>query len=588
MGSEANDDETTAAAARRSLRRAAVTRADMGASTGTGTRASAGTGARRRRAADLPPATPVPDGLLAAVADYEAALMADDLEVLDAFFAPGPQTLRGDDAGVIRGHDAISAFRRGRGGAPARAVLEVLVTPIDDDRALVVSVIAPRRGGRGQQTQLWRRAAGQWLIDAAHVSAPAFAVDASVWRTVGTPLVAGAPGDLPLSGLRVAVKDLFDVAGHPVGAGVPRFLAESVPAVGHAPAVAALLAAGADVQGIARTDEFAFSIAGRNPHYGTPPNPAVVGGIPGGSSNGPASAVALGQADIGLGTDTGGSIRVPASYQGLWGLRTTHGAVDRAGLLPLAPSFDTIGWLTRDPSTLRAAAAASLDPAAQRGLVPAGAFPRSRPRRISPPRFAIAPALSALAEPDVAAALAGTFADVADAGLLGDIDVLDLGDIDELFEAFRTVQAAEAWAVHGAWVLAHPGALGDDIAARFAWASGFDAEAESSARRDLERLRVGLDTVLGGRVLLLPSASSTAPSAVADPASNERTRAGTLRLTCIAGITGRPALSAPLAWITRADTATPAPVGLCLVGPRFSDLALIDAAEQISAIIAVG
>lgn len=512
--------------------------------------------------------------------------MADDLEALDAFFARGPSTLRGDGAGVIRGHDAISAFRRGRGGAPARTVLEVLVTPIDDDRALVVSVIAPRRGGRGQQTQLWRRDAGRWVIDAAHVSAPAFAIDASVWRTVGTPLVTGVPGDLPLSRLRVAVKDLFDVAGHPMGAGVPLFLAESVPATGHAPAVTALLAAGADVQGIARTDEFAYSIAGRNPHYGTPPNPAVAGGIPGGSSNGPASAVALGQADVGLGTDTGGSIRVPASYQGLWGLRTTHGAIDRAGLLPLAPSFDTVGWLTRDSTTLRAAAAASLDASLQRTLVPPGAAPRSRPRRASRPRFAMAPALSALAEPDVAAALASTFAGVADAGLLGDIDVLDLGDIDELFEAFRTVQAAEAWAVHGPWVLAHPGALGDDIASRFAWASGFDAEDEASARRDLARLRAGLDDVLGDRVLLLPSASSTAPSTTADSASNERTRAGTLRLTCIAGITGRPALSAPLVGITRADAATPAPVGLCLVGPRHTDLALIDAAEEIASVLA--
>ncbi|MDO9079141.1 MAG: amidase family protein, partial [Brevundimonas sp.] len=121
---------------------------------------------------------------------------------------------------------------------------------------------------------------------------------------------------------------------------------------------AGLLAAGASVPGIAQTDEFAYSIAGRNPHYGTPPNPAVLGGVPGWSSSGPASAVALGQASIGLGTDTVGSIRVPASYQGLWGLRTTHGSVSADRLLPLAPTFDSVGWVTRSAIALRAAAEA--------------------------------------------------------------------------------------------------------------------------------------------------------------------------------------------------------------------------------------
>src|SRR4051794_6997882 len=129
-------------------------------------------------------------------------------------------------------------------------------------------------------------------------------VDPSVWRETGTPLVAGRPGG-PLTGLRVAVKDLFALAGHPVGAGVPAYLDAARPEPRTASAVAALLDAGADVAGIARTDEFAYSIAGANPHYGTPPNAAVPGALPGGSSNGPASAVGLGQADIGLGTDTG-------------------------------------------------------------------------------------------------------------------------------------------------------------------------------------------------------------------------------------------------------------------------------------------
>ena len=315
--------------------------------------------------------------------EYERALMANDLDALDELFAPGDDTLRGDAAGILVGHDAISDFRRGRGGAPRREIEHVEIREITDEAALVIAITAPASGGRGQQTQLWQRVDGAWRVAAAHVSLPVPAVNSTIWRVVGTPLIAGASG--PLDGQTVAVKDLYDVEGFAVGGGVPAFLDESAPADGHSPAVAALLAAGANITGIAQTDEFAYSIAGLNPHYGTPPNPRVLGGVPGGSSSGPASAVALGQASIGLGTDTAGSIRVPASYQGLWGLRTTHGSVSAERLLPLAPSFDTIGWLTRSSTVLRAAAEATLDTTLQRS---AGGF-------------VMAPALLDHCEPDV-------------------------------------------------------------------------------------------------------------------------------------------------------------------------------------------
>jgi amidase len=154
--------------------------------------------------------------------------------------------------------------------------------------------------------------------------------------------------------MSVAVKDLFAVEGFAVGAGKGDWLAEGSPETTTAPAAAALLAAGAVVAGIFRTDEFAYSLAGTNAHYGTPPNPKAPGRISGGSSSGSASAVALGEATIGLGSDTGGSIRVPSAYQGLLGIRTTHGAIATDGLLPLAPSFDTVGWMTRDAATLAA------------------------------------------------------------------------------------------------------------------------------------------------------------------------------------------------------------------------------------------
>lgn len=509
----------------------------------------------------LPAGEVAPEGLLAAFWDYERALQANDLEALDRLFAGGPDTLRGDAGALLVGHAAIRAFRVGRGNPPARNIALIEVRPIGDNSALVVAITAPVGGGRGQQTQLWRRSDQGWVVETAHVSVPPPAIDRAVWRVVGAPLVGGAPGDLPLSGASVAVKDLFHLRGFPVGAGVPAYLAESHPAASNALAVDALISAGAEIRGIAQTDEFAYSIAGRNPHYGVPPNPAVPGGIPGGSSSGPASAVALGQADVGLGTDTGGSIRVPASYQGLWGLRTTHGVVSVDGLLPLAPSFDTVGWLTRDASTLQKAVAVSVDHRRQRSL---------------DARFAIAPALTAQATAEVQSAFLQSLGDLADLGRLGDVDDVELGNIDKLFETFRTVQGAEAWRVHGPWITAHPGALGADIAARFAWASTITAENEALARSALMVAEARISAALDDRILLLPSASSAAPSIAEDAASIEKTRAGTLRLTCIAGITRMPALSIPLL------ETSGGPVGLCLVAPRFGDIALVAIGAELA------
>jgi Asp-tRNA(Asn)/Glu-tRNA(Gln) amidotransferase A subunit family amidase len=495
----------------------------------------------------------LPDGLLAAFERYERALGADDLAELDELFEPGEGTIRSDPAGVVVGHDAISAFRKGRGGAPARAVTVLHVRVLSPDAAMLVAELTPAAGGIGQQTQLWRRASGGWRIAAAHVSATPSAIDPRVWRVVGAPLVPPSPGAAGhLAGERVAVKDLFAVAGHRIGAGVPAYLAEAPVETVTASAVQVLLDAGAAVAGIARTDELAYSIAGANPHYGTPPNPAVPGALPGGSSSGPASAVALGHASIGLATDTAGSIRVPASYQGLWGLRTTHGAVPSDGLLPLAPSFDTIGWLTRDPELLARVAAVSLDAG-----VPAA------------DRLAIAPGLLAGLDPPARAAF--------DAVLEGlEVDEVDLGDTEAAYEAFRTVQGFEAWGVHGPWIEAHPGAVRAGVAERFAWASRIGAGEADAARDRLEGLRHELRALLDTCTLALPAAASPALPADADDAAVDRVRGQTLRLTCFASLAGVPAVSAPLAAVGGA------PLGVSLLGRPGSDTALVRLAARLS------
>ncbi|WP_044442129.1 AtzH-like domain-containing protein [Agreia bicolorata] len=502
----------------------------------------------------------LPDGLIDAFWAYENALVTNDLEALDAAFAPGETTLRGDAGGLLVGHDRISSFRGARGGAPIRTITSIHVRVLSNEYALIVSENEPRSGGRGLVTQLWARHADAdgWVVESAQVAGAPAAMNTAVWRVLGNPLVASTDSDGgALAGETVAVKDLFDVQGFAVGAGIPEFLAEAEPAHSHAPAVAALLATGASVRGIAQTDEFAYSIAGKNVHYGTPPNVAVPGAIPGGSSSGPASAVALGHASIGLATDTAGSIRVPASYQGLWGLRTTHGAVDAGGLLPLAESFDTIGWLTRSPSVLRAAAASSLDGDAQQPVEP---------------QFVISTELLFAADVAMQGAVVDAVGRLEADGLIGEVGVVDLGDTSGFFDAFRTVQAAEAWRRHGDWITAHPGVLAPDVASRFETASTVTAEAESSAREVLAAARTQLDDALAGRILLLPSTSSTAPSVGADPDEIDAARAATLAMTCVAGIGGYPALSVPLLEVDGA------PAGLCLVGPRGTDLALIDIA----------
>ena len=541
---------------------------------------------------------PIPDELLSAFWAYERALMDDDLPVLDDAFVDDERALRGDASGLLVGHAQISAFRGGRGGAPRRAVRSVHARQLAADHVVLVSVNEPAAGGSGLVTQVWQRCSdGRWRIAVAHVAGPAPAADPRIWRLVGHPLVPPtAPG--PLDGESIAVKDLFAVAGFPVGAGNPTYLAEATPASAHAVAAQALLDAGAEIRGIARTDEFAYSIAGTNAHYGTPPNPRAPRRLPGGSSNGPASAVAMGHASIGLGTDTAGSIRVPASYQGLWGLRTTHGAVSAEGLLPLAPTFDAVGWLTRTPELLAKVAAASLgsrwEPTTAGDFIIwpelldlAAPSVRAAFKKITgptaPAETAVPPMASLTTPLSSTASVTGTPASLAasaNSTVLVTPAPPNLVTPDALratFDAFRTVQAAEAWRTHGPWLRAHdPDTLGPDVAARFVWASTITADQERDARAALDDIRARLDAALEGNILLLPATPGPAPLRTADAASLDAARAATISLTCLAAITGRPALSAPLLSVDGA------PVGLSLLGPRGADLDLVARAAVLS------
>src|ERR1700761_8638788 len=155
----------------------------------------------------------------------------------------------------------------------------------------------------------------------------------------------------PLQGLTFAAKDLFDVAGHPTGGGNHDWARYNPVPTRNAWAVQTLLDAGATLIGKTITDEVSLGILGENAFDGTPLNSKAPDRVPGGSSSGSAAAVAAGVCDTALGTDTGGSVRVPASFCGLYGIRPTHGRVDLSGMLPQAPSSDTTGWFARDAAT---------------------------------------------------------------------------------------------------------------------------------------------------------------------------------------------------------------------------------------------
>src|SRR6185295_7409270 len=152
----------------------------------------------------------------------------------------------------------------------------------------------------------------------------------------------------PLAGLTCAVKDIYDIAGAKTGFGNPDWLRTHEPAARTAPAVQLLLDASAHVVGKAHTEEMAFSLTGENAHYGTPINVNAPGHVPGGSSSGSAAAVAGKLVDFAIGSDTGGSVRGPASFCGIYGIRPTHGRISLQGVCPLAPGFDTCGWFARD------------------------------------------------------------------------------------------------------------------------------------------------------------------------------------------------------------------------------------------------
>ena len=370
----------------------------------------------------------------------------------------------------------------------------------------------------------------------------------------------------PLAGIAFAAKDIFDVAGFVTGCGNPDWARTHQPAGQTAPSVTAFLEAGATLVGKTITDELAFSLNGQNFHYGTPTNSNAPGRITGGSSCGSASAVAGGAVELALGSDTGGSVRIPAAYCGLYGLRPSHGRLSLAGVMPLAPSFDTVGWFTRDAALLRRA-----------GEVLFGESASGAPE---PSRWLLAEDAFALAEAPIRAALK-PFVERLGARL-GAAEPLVLGEpgggLGDWMLHFRHLQAHEIWQTHGAWISETKPTFGPEIAERFAWVPSISdetaAEAGEARKGFSARLRGHLTP---GSILCIPTSPGIAPQVQASAESLREHRDRVLSLTCIAGLAGLPQVTLPFAQHAGC------PVGLSLVGWPGGDLPLLRFAESFAA-----
>jgi amidase len=374
--------------------------------------------------------------------------------------------------------------------------------------------------------------------------------------------IAGAPSG-PLAGLTFAAKDLFDIAGHPTGGGNPDWARQNPVPTRHAWAVQRLLDAGATLIGKTVTDEVSLGILGENPFDGTPLNPRAPDRVPGGSSSGSASAVAQGLCDIALGTDTGGSVRVPASFCGLHGIRPTHGRLALAGMMPQAPSSDTTGWFARDARTFARVSEVLLGEPIPAAL---------------PTRLVVAVDAFGLADAETAAALQPMVRTLA--ALVKEVreDLLAPPGLSVWARAQRTLQPYEAWLTFKDWIDRDNPRMQFSVARGLAVASAIpEAERQWAALMRAEA-RARLAWLLPpGTILCLPTTPFPAPRKALSLATLEPLRARIGCLTAQGGLTGVPQVSLPGA------VADGLPVGLSILGARSSDATLVAVAKAMEA-----
>lgn len=359
----------------------------------------------------------------------------------------------------------------------------------------------------------------------------------------------------PLASLTAVVKDMYDIAGTRTGGGSPEWLAEQKPATRHAAVVEQIVAAGATITGKTICDEFFYSVAGVNAHYGTPTNLRAPGRIPGGSSSGSAAACGANACDFALGSDTGGSVRIPASFNGLYGLRPTHGRIDLAGAMAMAPSFDVGGWFANAPGVFHRVGTVLL-----------------RGTAVAAPVRHLVVATDAFAQADAeVAALGRDFLKHATPVLPQPTEVTAApGGFDDWREAFRIVQAKEVWETFGVFVTRVKPKFGPGIKERMEFAATVTDDQAKAARKIVAAARTKILALLPtGTIMALPTSPTIAPPADLKGDELESFRVRVMRLTCMAGLAGLPQMTLPI------GTVSGCPAGLSLIGWAGADEVLL-------------
>jgi amidase len=372
-----------------------------------------------------------------------------------------------------------------------------------------------------------------------------------------------------LNGRTFAVKDVFAIQNVQNSAGNPDWLRTHSPAKENAPVIDALLKQGACLTGTTHTDELMYSLNGENSHYGTPINPRNPDSIPGGSSSGSAVAVAAGLVDFALGTDTGGSIRIPSSYCGLFGFRPTHGTIDISGVIPLAGSFDTVGWMTRDSALLLEVGETLIQPneTSEVGFdtvyfeKEAWSFVEEDTKACLLKASKVFPALNLKSQ---------------------SITVMDEG-LSQWADLFRTIQGIEIWQEHGAWIESVSPKFGPGIAERFQWARTLNGEELGHKQAEREKLKYNLSRLLKeDGLLVIPTSPGEAPLRNLSIEKMEQTRTRMMQLTCIAGLSGFPQVTIPLV------KSNGIPIGLSFIANQNQDLKLLKWVKKLTGLLEKG
>lgn len=371
-----------------------------------------------------------------------------------------------------------------------------------------------------------------------------------------------------LNDRKFAVKDVFEIKNYQASAGNPDWLRTHHPAKKHAPVIDRLLDHGAYLKGTTHTDELMYSLNGENFHFGTPTNPRAEDRIPGGSSSGSAVAAAAGLVDFALGTDTGGSVRIPSSYCGLFGIRPTHGLVSIKGVIPLAASFDTVGWMTRNPKLLLEVGEILIDQEETLDDFTSLYFEKEAWSFVEEDTKEYL--LEAIKSLEV---------------LNTDCVSLNISDegLSTCAQLFRTIQGIEIWQEHGEWIKEVKPFFGPGVSERFAWASTLNVGELSPLMNKREKLKQSLSNLLKTNgLLVIPTAPGEAPLLKLSVEDMEQYRTRAMQLTCIAGLTGFPQVTIPLM------KKNGIPIGLSFIANRNQDMKLLKFIQRVSSILSEG